>query len=140
MKLFKQSALILTTLFLLASCSKAHFPWVYRIDIPQGNFVTDIMVDELEAGMTPEQVQDIMGPPMLIDSFTKNTWFYLMTYRPGKGKPVKQEIVVHFKDGLYSHYNGEIIKDFQEKTQGDKDRELENKAKQQSKEVIEAKD
>lgn len=135
---FKQTFLILTTLFFLASCNKAHFPWVYRIDIPQGNFVTDTMVAELETGMTPEQVQNIMGPPMLIDTFTPNTWYYLMVYRPGKGDVVKQEITVYFKDGLYDRYDGEIIEDFQEKTQGSKDRDLENKARQQSKEVIEA--
>ena len=131
-----KKALLSVFVVLLAGCSSLHFPWVYRIDIPQGNFVTDDMVSQLKPGMTPEQVRFVMGPPTLVDPFTPNTWYYLMTYRPGQGKTLSQQLVVYFNAaGAYDHYTGEVIKDFQQRTQGQKDRELMEKARQQGDEA-----
>lgn len=122
---------ILVLLALLSGCSTLRFPGVYRIDIPQGNFVTTNMLAKLQPGMTPDQVRYVLGVPTLVDPFTPDTWFYLMTYQPGKGEPVDQQIVVHFTDGVYSHYEGEVIPDLQGKTQAEKDLELERKAERQ---------
>ena len=122
---------ILVLLALLSGCSTLRFPGVYRIDIPQGNFVTTDMLAQLQPGMTPDQVRYVLGVPTLVDPFTPDTWFYLMTYQPGKGEPVDQQIVVHFADGAYSHYDGEVIPDLQSKTQAEKDQELERKAERQ---------
>src|SRR5690606_22829512 len=88
---------ILTTL--LAGCSSLRFPGVYRIDIPQGNVVTEDMLSGLRPGMTPEQVRFVLGPPTLTDPFTPNTWYYLLQYQPGNGEMVEQQIVVHFDQG-----------------------------------------
>jgi outer membrane protein assembly factor BamE len=126
---------VLSFCLLLSACSSLDFPWVYRIDIPQGNFVTSDMVAKLQPGMTPSQVRFVMGPPMLVDPFTPDTWFYLMTYRPSHGKTVDQNLVVYFKDGHYTHYSGQVIKDFQQKTQGRKDTELMEKARIQGSEA-----
>lgn len=121
---------LLISLLALSGCSSLRFPGVYRIDIPQGNFVTEDMLDQLEPGMTPDQVRYALGAPTLVDPFTTNTWFYLMTYRPGQGEKVNQDIVVHFENSRYSYYEGEIIEDFRSKTSGQKDRELENKVEE----------
>lgn len=117
---------------LIAGCSTLRFPGVYRIDIPQGNFITEDMLTELRPGMTPEQVRFVLGPPTLQDPFSEGSWRYLMTYLPGEGEPVKQEIVVFFQDGRYSHYEGEVIDDLKSKTSGRKDRELQEKARQRT--------
>lgn len=62
----------LPLLFLLtAAC-------VYRQDIPQGNFFKEEDVAKLEAGMTREQVQFVMGTPMIADPFQPNRWDYLL--------------------------------------------------------------
>lgn len=126
------SALILTVL--TTGCSNLRFPGVYRIDIPQGNFVTEDMLKQLSPGMTPEQVRYVMGMPTLVDPFTPDTWFYLMNLRPGKGEVVEQEIVVHFRDGSYSHHEGEVIADFRSKVIAPQDRELASRADQQRRE------
>lgn len=120
---------------LVSGCSTVHFPGVYRIDIPQGNFVTDDMVAQLKVGMTPEQVEYVLGPPMLVDPFTKGTWFYLMTYRPGQGKEIDQQVVVYFTNGRYDHYEGKVVPNLQDKTKGQKDRELMEKKRQKSKQL-----
>lgn len=122
---------ILVALLCLSGCSTVRFPGVYRVDIPQGNFVTSDMLVKLAPGMTPDQVRYVMGVPSLVDPFTQDTWFYLMTYQPGKGEAVDQQIIVHFDNGVYSHHDGEVIKDLQKKTQAEKDQALQKKADQQ---------
>ena len=127
-------ALILTALLATTGYSTLRFPGVYRIDIPQGNFVTEEMLGELEPGMSPEQVRYVLGAPTLVDPFTPDKWFYLMTYRPGKGDKVSQQIVLHFENGSYSRHEGEVIEDFRKKTSSQQDRELRRKLEERKRE------
>ena len=120
--------LTLISLLATAGCSSLRFPGVYRIDIPQGNFVTEDMLSELQPGMSPEQVRYVLGAPTLVDPFTPDLWLYPMTYRPGKGDKVSQTISVYFENGTYSRYEGEVIDDFKAETSGRNDLELQRKA------------
>ncbi|KAF0806502.1 outer membrane lipoprotein OmlA [Alcanivorax xiamenensis] len=120
---------------LLAGCSSLRFPGVYRIDIPQGNVVTEDMLSGLQPGMTPEQVRFVLGPPTLTDPFTPNTWYYLLQYQPGNGEMVEQQIVVHFDQGQYSHYDGQATSDLRERTSGHQDQELLRRAEDRRQEA-----
>lgn len=113
---------------LLGGCSSLRFPGVYRIDIPQGNMVTQDMLADLKPGMSPDQVRFVLGPPTLTDPFTPNTWYYLLRYQPGNGELVEQQIVVYFENGGYSRHQGEALQHLRERTSGSKDRELEQQA------------
>ena len=53
------------------------FPGVYKMDVPQGNQVTQEMVDQLRPGMTPSQVRYVLGTPLLTDTFNQNRWDYV---------------------------------------------------------------
>lgn len=121
-------SVIIAALTLLSGCSSLHFPGVYRIDIPQGNVVSRDMLDSLKPGMSPDQVRFVLGPPTLTDPFTPNTWYYLLHYKKGDGKVIKQKIVVYFDGGHYNHYTGQALPDVRQRTAGGKDRELEQKA------------
>ncbi|MDR2111727.1 MAG: outer membrane protein assembly factor BamE [Candidatus Accumulibacter sp.] len=55
----------------------------YKIDIQQGNVLTQEMVAQLRPGLTREQVRFILGTPVLADMFHANRWDYL--YRLQKG-------------------------------------------------------
>lgn len=50
---------------------------VYRQSIPQGNFFKPEDVAKLEEGMTREQVQFVMGTPMVADPFHPDRWDYV---------------------------------------------------------------
>ena len=52
----------------------------YRIDIQQGNFVTQDMVAKLKPGMTRSQVRFALGTPLIVDPFRSDRWdyFYMM--------------------------------------------------------------
>ncbi|QJD72082.1 outer membrane protein assembly factor BamE [Marinobacterium sp. LSUCC0821] len=60
---------------LISGCT--YFPGVYKMDVPQGNHITQEMVDELRPGMTPSQVRYVLGTPLLTDTFNKNRWDYV---------------------------------------------------------------
>ena len=83
---------------LLAGCSANWFPWVYKINVQQGNVVTQNMVNKLKPGMTKRQVEFIMGAPLLVDVFQPDRWNYVYTDKPGHGKMTKQEVILFFKD------------------------------------------
>jgi outer membrane protein assembly factor BamE len=54
---------------------------VYKIDVRQGNLVTQEMLEQLELGMEQEKVRFIMGTPLVVDVFHQNRWDYLYSYQ-----------------------------------------------------------
>ncbi|AIZ31543.1 outer membrane protein assembly factor BamE [Pseudomonas sp. K1(2024)] len=90
------TSLTLVGLLALAGCS---FPGVYKIDIQQGNVVTQDMIDQLRPGMTRRQVRFIMGNPLLQDPFNTNRWDYLYSIQPGGGKRQQERMSVFFNEG-----------------------------------------
>ena len=74
----------------LSGCSA--FDWmVYKIDIPQGNYIDDAKVEQLRINMSKEQVRFVLGTPMLIDAFDKERWYYLYSYQSGNGDFEKRD-------------------------------------------------
>ncbi|WKE66557.1 outer membrane protein assembly factor BamE [Gallaecimonas kandeliae] len=69
---------------------------VYKIDVPQGNYLEQDQINKLQPGMSHEQVSYVLGTPLLKDSFKDGTWYYKYSYRPGRGKVVEKQVVVHF--------------------------------------------
>lgn len=86
-------SLTLVSLFALAGCS---FPGVYKIDIQQGNVVTQDMIDQLKPGMTRKQVRFIMGNPLITDTFHANRWDYLYSIQPGGRQRYQERISLVF--------------------------------------------
>ena len=54
-------------------------PRVYKLSVQQGNVITQEMVDRLEPGMTRNQVEFVMGAPVLLDPFSQDEWVYIYT-------------------------------------------------------------
>lgn len=89
------TSLTFVGLLALAGCS---FPGVYKIDIQQGNVVTQDMIDQLRPGMTRRQVRFIMGNPLIQDTFHTNRWDYLYSIQPGGGERQQERISVFFNE------------------------------------------
>lgn len=95
---------LITSLFiaLIGGCSSIDtlgFPSVHKIDIQQGNLITDEMVDLLRPGLTQGQVQYVMGTPLVVDTFNPNHWDYVYQYRHGDGSFEERKLRVVFKQG-----------------------------------------
>lgn len=88
----------LTLVGLLAGCSTLEFPWVYRIDIEQGNIIEQETVDQLRPGMSRSQVEYVMGTALLQDTFNNDRWDYVYTLRRGSdGKKTREQLTVFFE-------------------------------------------
>lgn len=95
----------------LTSCgavSSFSFPGVYRIDIPQGNIITQEMVDQLRPGLTKRQVNFILGTPLVKDTFDQDRWDYLYSFQPGGGERVQERITVYFEEDSLTHFTGDF--------------------------------
>lgn len=76
---------------------------VYRIDVPQGNYLEQDKIDQLKVGMNKEQVQYLLGSPMLKDMFATNRWDYVFIKREGHNDPIQHTLLVYFSQkGLVS--------------------------------------
>lgn len=76
------SAVLLASVF--SGCSSVpRLVTEYRIDVQQGNVVTQEMASQLRPGLSKDQVRFVLGTPMLIDMFHADRWDYV--YRLQKG-------------------------------------------------------
>jgi outer membrane protein assembly factor BamE len=92
----------------LAGCSLDWLPFVYRLDIHQGNVVSQEMVNQLKPGMTKRQVAYIMGTPLLQDPFHDNRWDYLYSNQPGGEPRVQKNVTLVFKDDELAGLSGDF--------------------------------
>ena len=97
----QRKAILILICLLMGGCSiggiRLGFPGVYRIDIRQGNVITQEMVDQLQPGMTKRQVRFVMGTPLVVDTFNQERWDYLHSMEI-KGSPRTQENLSLFFD------------------------------------------
>lgn len=107
MKLLATAALML--LGACSSLSDLSLLKPYRIDVRQGNFVTQEMVAQLKVGQTREQVRFILGSPLIEDVFHAKRWDYV--YRLAKGGTTVSErrLTVHFADEKLVRLEGDIV-------------------------------
>ena len=96
-------------LAVLSACGNVGFPGVYRIDVEQGNIVTQEMVDQLKPGMNRNQVRFILGTPLLEDSFHQNRWDYIYTVRNGNVTKQSKRLTVFFDGDELSHFSGTFV-------------------------------
>ena len=104
--------------FFLAACSSDpivnRLPFVYRIDIQQGNVINQEMVDKLRTGMNKRQAQFVLGAPLLIDPFHANRWDYFYLFKPGtdgKGEAAQQRISLFFDEDRLVEITGTMLPD-----------------------------
>ena len=95
---------LITSLFLAltSGCSNSDslgFPGVHKIDIQQGNLITDEMIELLRPGLTQSQVQYVMGTPLVVDTFNTSHWDYIYQYRRGDGSFEERKLRVIFDQG-----------------------------------------
>jgi len=69
---------------------------VYKIDVQQGNVVTQEMLDQLELNMPSKKVRFIMGSPILIDVFHLKRWDYLYSFQKGGDAREQRHIALFF--------------------------------------------
>lgn len=101
---------VLPLVLLLAGCN--YVPSIpglsaHKVDIQQGNYVTQDMVDKLKPGMSRSQVRFALGTPLVTDLFHPDRWDYVYVNQR-KGRVVAQRrIIVLFQDDQLLRVEGE---------------------------------
>ncbi len=112
MKKLTQQIILVLTLATLTGCAgfgSMDFPGVYKISIPQGNVITQNMVDQLLPGMTKRQVVFVMGTPLVRDPFHQDRWDYIYSFQPGGGQRGQERISVFFEDDALVNFTGDFV-------------------------------
>jgi outer membrane protein assembly factor BamE len=108
-----QKLLTLLVVLALAGCKQApELPAIispYRIDIQQGNAVTQQMVAKLKAGMTRAQVRFALGSPLIVDPFRTDRWDYVYTYQKQGKEAQHRRITVIFDDDKLLRIEGDVV-------------------------------
>ena len=81
----------------------------YKVDIVQGNYVTNRMVSNLSKGQTRDQVRTILGTPLITDPFRKNRWDYIFLINRGSGERVIRKLMVMFENDRLVSWEGSPI-------------------------------
>jgi len=95
----------------LAACSYVpRIPGVtpYRMEVQQGNFISQEMVSQLKSGMSKEQVRLALGTPLLADAFHADRWDYVYWREAPDGKRESRKLVVFFAADKLVRVDGDI--------------------------------
>ena len=106
---------LLPVLLPLAACSNVQVPDVtsaitpYKIDIRQGNYITQDMVAQLKSGMTRDQVRFVLGTPLVADIFHADRWDYIYRFKPGRVEVQQRRFAVFFEDNKLVRVAGDVV-------------------------------
>jgi outer membrane protein assembly factor BamE len=97
----------------LVSCGSARLPMPnitpYRMEIQQGNFVSQEMVSQLKLGMSKDQVRFVLGTPLITDSFHADRWDYVYRRQRVNSSELEQrKLAVFFDDGKLKRIEGDV--------------------------------
>ena len=81
----------------------------YKLEIPQGNVITQEMVDKLKAGMTRAQVRFVLGTPLVVDAFRTNRWDFVYTLQKGGKMLESRRITILFDGDLLQAVEGNVV-------------------------------
>ena len=103
---------LVTCLVFLSGCGFVpRIPGVkpYRIDIQQGNFISQDMIAQLKPGMSKEQVRLALGTPLLTDIFHAERWDYVYWREASSGKRESRKLALFFTDGKLARMEGDVV-------------------------------
>ncbi|MBP9063207.1 MAG: outer membrane protein assembly factor BamE [Aquabacterium sp.] len=77
----------------------------YRVDVVQGNVVTQEVMALVQPGLGRAQVREILGTPLLADPFHANRWDYVFTIRRQGVPDQKRTITVFFENDVVARFD-----------------------------------
>jgi outer membrane protein assembly factor BamE len=110
------SPLLLVACAALAGCSTISadgallgFVTPYRMEVVQGNVVTQDMVAQLRPGLSSDQVRTLLGAPLLNDVFHANRWDYVFTIRRQGTAPQQRRVTVFFENDRVARFEADAV-------------------------------
>ena len=91
-----------TLILIISSLLMGCFLHPHKVDVQQGNTLSPIAIQQLHLNMKKSEVQDLLGAPLLLNTFDDNSWTYAYTNQVNGGKIVKKSVVLYFSNNRLS--------------------------------------
>ena len=83
---------------------------LYKQPIYQGNLIDKAAADQLQAGMTKEQVQALLGTPSINDPFHHDRWDYAASERTNRaGRVAVKDLTLWFSGDTLTKWDGQYF-------------------------------
>jgi len=99
---------------LVAGCATVdtYFPTlrsfgVYKLDINQGNYLSQDTVDRLRVGQNRTQVRQLLGTPLVVSAFRDNRWDYVYEFTRQGVVVEHRTFSVYFVDDKLARWEGD---------------------------------
>ena len=100
--------LILSLPLLAAACDLAPQLSPYRMEIQQGNYITQEMVAQLSPGLTRDQVKFVLGTPLVSDIYHDERWDYIFVRQRANSREVEyRRVALFFEEGRLKRIEGD---------------------------------
>lgn len=103
--MIRKLILVLSVAVVTAGCGI-----IYRQPIYQGNLLEKTAVDQLQAGMSKQQVMLLLGTPSIADPFHHERWDYTATRRVGRvHKTEARNLTLWFESEALTKWEGDYF-------------------------------
>ncbi len=93
---YKKLLSILVFITIATGCSVNDLPFIYKVEVQQGNLLTKEELEKVKIGMSKRHITYLIGSPNIIDPFHKDRWEYIFTLKPGRGDYKENKITFLF--------------------------------------------
>ena len=101
---------LFATLVFAMAASTAGCGILYKQPIYQGNLIDKAAADQLQVGMSMQQVQALLGSPSIADPFHHDRWDYTASERTDRiGRVEVKNFTVYFDNGAVSKWEGDYF-------------------------------
>ena len=80
---------------------------VYKLDINQGNYLSQDMVDKLRVGQTKAQVRQLLGTPLIVSPFRESRWDYVYEFTQQGRVIAHRTFTAYFVDDKLARWEGD---------------------------------
>ena len=80
----------------------------HKVEVQQGNYVTQDMIEKLKPGMTKSQVRFALGTPLVTDPFHNDRWDYVYILQKGGRVAEERRIAAVFAEDKLLRIDGDV--------------------------------
>lgn len=84
------------------------FPSPYKIDVQQGNVISQESLNLLTPGMSSRKVRFVMGTPLIMDSFHQGRWDYFYSLETGGELQKTEHLSLYFENDKLHKIEGDM--------------------------------
>lgn len=93
--------LLMASVISLSGCD--WIPKVRKLDVQQGNIITQEEINQLRPGMSVAQVKYLLGIPLLVSPYKDSPLYYVYTIQPGGEARETKRLILFFTEGQLSN-------------------------------------